>query len=92
MVNECLAAGRGISLPAQSVGGAKMVLRVTSAHASIRKQFGVPIGMLEGLEEPLARIGGYTYLMEACRKYTLGAIDQGNETFGHHRDCKIQSD
>jgi acyl-CoA dehydrogenase len=77
MVNECLAAGRGISLPAQSVGGAKMVMRVTSAHASIRKQFGVPIGMLEGLEEPLARIGGYTYLMEAARKYTLGAIDQG---------------
>lgn len=77
MVNECLAAGRGISLPAQSVGGAKMVMRVTSAHASIRKQFGVPIGMLEGLEEPLARIGGYTYLMEAARKYTVGAIDQG---------------
>ena len=77
MVNECLAAGRGISLPAQSVGGAKLVMRVTSAHASIRKQFGVPIGMLEGLEEPLARIGGYTYLMEACRRYTIGAIDQG---------------
>lgn len=77
MVNECLAAGRGISLPAQSVGGAKMVMRVTSAHASIRKQFGVPIGLLEGLEEPLARIGGYTYLMEAARRYVLGAIDQG---------------
>jgi acyl-CoA dehydrogenase len=77
MVTECLAAGRGISLPAQSVGGAKVVMRVTSAHSSIRKQFGVPIGTFEGIEEPLARIGGYTYLMEACRKYTLGAIDQG---------------
>jgi acyl-CoA dehydrogenase len=77
MVNECLAAGRGISLPAQSVGGAKMVMRVVSAHASVRKQFGVPIGMFEGIEEPMARIGGYTYLMEAARRYTLGAIDKG---------------
>ncbi len=77
MVTECLAAGRGISLPAQSVGGAKLVMRVVSAHASIRKQFGVPIGQFEGIEEPLARIGGYTYLMEAMRKYTLGAIDKG---------------
>ncbi|RYZ66623.1 MAG: acyl-CoA dehydrogenase, partial [Proteobacteria bacterium] len=77
MVNECLAAGRGISLPAQSVGGGKMVMRVVSAHASVRKQFGVPIGMFEGIEEPMARIGGYTYLMEAARRYTLGAIDKG---------------
>ncbi len=77
MVTECLAAGRGISLPAQSVGGAKLVLRVASAHSSIRKQFGVPIGTFEGIEEPLARIGGYTYLMEATRRYTLGSIDKG---------------
>ncbi|MBL7556110.1 MAG: acyl-CoA dehydrogenase [Bdellovibrionaceae bacterium] len=77
MVTECLAAGRGISLPAQAVGGAKLALRVVSAHASIRKQFGVPIGQFEGIEEPLARLGGYTYLMEAMRRYTLGAIDKG---------------
>tara|TARA_B110001454_G_scaffold155806_1_gene145103 strand:+ start:10282 stop:12774 length:2493 start_codon:yes stop_codon:yes gene_type:complete len=77
MVTECLAAGRGISLPAQAVGGAKLVMRVVSAHASIRKQFGVPIGQFEGIEEPLARFGGYTYLMEAMRRYTLGAIDKG---------------
>lgn len=77
MVTECLAAGRGISLPAQAVGGAKLVMRVVSAHASIRKQFGVPIGQFEGIEEPLARLGGYTYLMEAMRRYTLGAIDKG---------------
>jgi acyl-CoA dehydrogenase len=77
MVTECLAAGRGISLPAQAVGGAKLLMRVVSAHASIRKQFGVPIGQFEGIEEPLARLGGYTYLMEAMRRYTLGAIDKG---------------
>lgn len=77
MLMESLAAGRGISLPASSSGGAKAVFRIASAHATVRKQFGLPIGKFEGIEEPLARIGGFNYLMEAARKYTLGAIDQG---------------
>jgi acyl-CoA dehydrogenase len=43
MLMECLAAGRGISLPAQSIGMCKTGLRAVSAHAGIRKQFGVNI-------------------------------------------------
>ncbi|MCB0412550.1 MAG: acyl-CoA dehydrogenase family protein, partial [Bdellovibrionales bacterium] len=55
MLMESLGAGRGISLPAQSAGGSKLVARVTSAHSVIRKQFGLSIGKFEGVEEPLAR-------------------------------------
>ena len=77
MLMECLGAGRGISLPSQAVGGAKLIARVTSAHSSIRKQFGIPLCKLEGLEEPLARIGGYTYLLDSMRLFTLGALDRG---------------
>ena len=77
MLTESLAAGRGISLPAQSTGGAKLGTRVISAYASIRKQFGLPIGKFEGIEEPVARIAGFNYLLEAMRRYTLGAIDSG---------------
>ena len=77
MLTESLAAGRGVSLPAQSTGGAKLGTRVISAYASIRKQFGLPIGKFEGIEEPIARIAGFNYLLEAMRRYTLGAIDQG---------------
>lgn len=77
MLMESLAAGRGISLPAQATGGVKYVARVASAYATVRKQFGISIGRFEGVVEPLARISGYTYLMEALRKYTLGAIDGG---------------
>jgi len=77
MLTESLAAGRGISLPAQSVGGTKLGTRVISAYASIRKQFGLPIGKFEGIEEPIARIAGFNYLLEAMRRYTLGAIDSG---------------
>jgi acyl-CoA dehydrogenase len=77
MLMECLAAGRGISLPAQATGGTKLAMRVTSAHAVVRRQFGVSIGKFEGVEEPLARIGASTYALEAMRRYCLGALDKG---------------
>ncbi|OGQ07761.1 MAG: acyl-CoA dehydrogenase [Deltaproteobacteria bacterium RIFCSPLOWO2_12_FULL_40_28] len=77
MLMESLAAGRGISLPAQSVGGAKLTTRAVSNHAVIRKQFGVSIGQFEGIQEPLAKMGGLTYLMEAARKFVCGALDKG---------------
>ncbi|MDQ7039501.1 MAG: acyl-CoA dehydrogenase [Rhodothermus sp.] len=77
MLMESLAAGRGISLPASSAGGVKLVYRVASAHAKIRRQFGLPIGQFEGIEEPLARIGGFNYLIEAGRVYTCGGLDRG---------------
>ena len=79
MLMESLAAGRGISLPASAAGGSKLVFRVASAHAKVRKQFGLPIGLFEGIEEPLARIGGYNYIMEAARKYTCGALASGTK-------------
>lgn len=77
MLMECLAAGRGISLPGQSTGGAKYFTRIVTNHATIRKQFGLSIGKFEGVEEPIARIAGGTYMLEAMRKFTLGALDKG---------------
>lgn len=77
MLMECLGAGRGISLPSQSTGGTKHVFRAASAHSVVRKQFGLSIGKFEGVEEPLAKIGAYTYLLEAARTFTCGAIDRG---------------
>lgn len=79
MLMDCLAAGRGISLPSLSVGAAELAARTTSDYANVREQFGLPIGRFEGIEEPLARIAGQTYLMDAARKLTLGAIDSGQK-------------
>jgi acyl-CoA dehydrogenase len=78
MLMEALSAGRSISLPAQSVGGAKMVARVTGAYSTVREQFGTSIGRFGGIEEALARIGGLTYLMDATRVFTCGAVDSGS--------------
>jgi acyl-CoA dehydrogenase len=76
MLMESLGAGRGISLPAQSAGGTKLFTRVAFNHAAIRKQFGLPIGRFEGVEEPLARIAGGAYYTEALRRYVLSALNQ----------------
>jgi acyl-CoA dehydrogenase len=79
MLMECLAAGRSISLPAQAIAAGKMAAMATGAYARVRHQFNMPIGKFEGIEEPLARIGGYTYLMDACRTVTAGALDIGEK-------------
>jgi acyl-CoA dehydrogenase len=77
MLMECLAAGRSISLPALSTGAGKLVCRATGAYARVRKQFKTPIGRFEGVEEALARMAGLTYLMDAARTLTAGAVDLG---------------
>ncbi len=77
MLVECLGEGRGISLPALSTGAAKVASRYTGAYARVRRQFGVPIGQFEGIEEPLANTLGNTYLMDAARILTVTALDQG---------------
>jgi len=79
MLMECLARGRGISLPSSSIGLAKLATRTVGAYARIRQQFKTPIGKFEGIEEPLARIGGNMYMMEATGRLTVCAIDQGEK-------------
>ena len=79
MLMECLAAGRSISLPSQGIAAGKFASMATGAYARVRSQFKTPIGKFEGIEEPIARIGGYTYLMDACRTVTAGALDMGEK-------------
>jgi acyl-CoA dehydrogenase len=79
MLMNCLAVGRAISLPALGTGAGKHTSRVTGAYARIRKQFRVPVGKFEGVEEALTRIAGYTYRMDAARILTAGALDRGEK-------------
>ena len=77
MLMESLAAGRSISLPSLAGASAQLAARVVGAYATVREQFDTPIGRFEGIEEPLARIGGLTYAMNAARTMTAGAVDAG---------------
>ncbi|MBS0252578.1 MAG: acyl-CoA dehydrogenase [Proteobacteria bacterium] len=79
MLMECLSAGRAISLPSSGTAGAKMMLRVTSAYARIRKQFGLPVSRMEGIEEALVRMIETAYVNEAGRAMTAAMVSRGEK-------------
>ncbi len=79
MLMECLSAGRAISLPSSSTAGAKTMLRFSTAYGRIRKQFGLPVARMEGLEEPLARLIESAYALEAARGVTCAMVSQGEK-------------
>ena len=79
MLMECLAAGRSISLPSSNTGMAQMTARAVGGYARVRSQFKMAVGKFEGVEEALTRIGAYTYMMDAVRTMTAGAIDLGEK-------------
>ncbi|RUM63674.1 MAG: acyl-CoA dehydrogenase [Sulfurimonas sp.] len=79
MLMESLSVGRGISLPSTSSGGVKLSAAVAGSYSSIREQFGLSISKFEGIEEVLARLAANTYMLDAARIFTLGAIDSGKK-------------
>jgi acyl-CoA dehydrogenase len=79
MLMSALAAGRGISLPSLSAAAAAFAAHVTGAYASIREQFHVPIGRFEAIQERLGRMAATAYLLDAARRLTCAAIDQGHK-------------
>ncbi|WP_333620700.1 acyl-CoA dehydrogenase FadE [Pantoea septica] len=79
MLVECLSVGRGITLPSNSTGSLKSVALATGAYAHIRRQFRVSIGKMEGIEEPLARIAGNAYVMDAAATLITTGIMQGEK-------------
>ncbi|HRE33107.1 MAG TPA: acyl-CoA dehydrogenase, partial [Candidatus Berkiella sp.] len=79
MLVECLSTGRAISLPSSSSGGARGAVLTCSAYSRIRRQFHTSISNFEGIQEVLARIGGFTYLSEAVRHLTVAMVDAGEK-------------
>jgi len=78
MLVESLSIGRGISLPSVALGGSKLALNVVSSYSSLREQFGFSINHFEAVEEQVAKIASFTYMLNASRNYTLDAIDNGS--------------
>jgi len=79
MLVECLSVGRGITLPSNATGSLKTLAMATGAYAHIRRQFKVSIGKMEGIEEPLARIAGNAYVMDAAATLITTGIMQGEK-------------
>lgn len=79
MLVECLSVGRGITLPSNATGSLKTLALATGAYAHIRRQFKVSIGKMEGIEEPLARIAGNAYVMDAAATLITSGIMLGEK-------------
>jgi len=79
MLIEVLSVGRAITLPSCSTGGIKLAALATGAYARIRKQFNLPIGRFEGVEEALARLAANTYATSALSRMTASAVDMGDK-------------
>mgnify|MGYP001203903553 FL=1 len=77
MLMECLSTGRAISLPAIGTTSIKQTLRTTSAYARVRRQFGIPVGIMEGVAEPLGEMVKRAYMYEAARRLTASMVDEG---------------
>jgi len=79
MLVECLSVGRAITLPSNSAGGIKMIAVATGAYSRIRRQFRLPIGKMEGVEESMAKLAGYAYSSDAAVSMSTGAVDLGEK-------------
>jgi len=75
MFVECLAEGRGVSLPAGAMGAARTVCAGVGAYSRVRKQFRVPIAEFGGIQEALARAGRESYIVLAGTELTNAIID-----------------
>lgn len=74
---EALAAGRGIALPAGATGSSKMLCNAVGGYAALRRQFKVPIGQFEGVQEKLAGMAFRTMEMDSLVALMNCALDNG---------------
>src|SRR5690606_16318397 len=79
MLVQQLAAGRGIVLPSNALGGALAATYASGAYARLRRQFNLPIGKFHGVGEVLARMAGSTYIMKAASRVTCAALNAGEK-------------
>lgn len=84
MFVECLAEGRGVSLPAGSAGAARGVATAVGAYSRIRKQFRVPIAEFGGIQEALA-------LSASDGLITIGGTDLMNAIIDNHEAPMVVS-
>ncbi len=77
MLMECLAVGRGISLPALSTSASEMSYLSVGAFVKVREQFKISVGKFEGVQDATSRIASHTYMLEAFRHLVTCGLNQG---------------
>ena len=79
MLMECLAAGRGICLPATATAAAKVSTFGVYHYAMNRKQFNLPLIKMEGVQEKLLDMLYNTWLIHSSVHLTNDILDSGEK-------------
>lgn len=77
MLMECLAAGRGVSLPASALGSSIAVTYGVTGYSNLRRQFNIPLSKMQGIQEKLANMVYQTLLIDSSVKLTNAILDSG---------------
>ena len=76
MLMECLAEGRGISLPASGYASSSSIVKYVSEYCNVRTQFKTPIGQMEGIREKTSEIFSNTYIMYSMQNLFNSILSQ----------------
>ena len=78
MLMECLAVGRGVSLPATANGSSKYITLSIMNYINIRKQFNIPIGNMEAVREKYIDMFLNTWIIHTSVQFTNHILDSGS--------------
>ncbi|ROT99837.1 acyl-CoA dehydrogenase [Marinobacter sp. R17] len=79
MLVECLSVGRCITLPSGAAGAAAAAVGTAGGFTRVRRQFNTPVAEMEGVQGPLARIAGLTYIAQSSVYQTANMVDKGEK-------------
>ena len=77
MLMECLAVGRGVSLPATANGSSKFITQTIKYYINSRKQFKMHIGDMEAVREKFIDMYMNTWIIHTSVKLTNHILDSG---------------
>ena len=77
MLMECLAVGRGVSLPATANGSSKYITHAIMNYINIRKQFNMHIGNMEAVREKFIAMYLNTWIIHTSVNFTNHILDSG---------------
>jgi acyl-CoA dehydrogenase len=78
MLMECLAVGRGVSLPATANGTSKFVTHSIMNYINLRKQFNMNIGNMESVREKFIDMYLNTWIIHTSVNFTNHILDSGS--------------
>ena len=77
MLMECLAVGRGVSLPATANGSSKFITQSIKYYINTREQFNMQIGNMEAVKEKFINMYINTWIIHTSVKLTNHILDSG---------------